>query len=149
MLLYTLAFCMLAVLTPPGAASEEPREVPLLGLEARCRKMRDLQVEIGNGTKSLHKIIQARPDQKPQAEDRWAAVKLARKQQAVIGEAESIIQWLEKEGAAVAFPEVIKELRDEMKKVQRRLESTDVGAGTQQLQKDILDTLQEMVRALR
>ena len=56
---------------------------------------------------------------------------------------------LEAEGSAVAFPEVFQQVREDMKHVQRRLEVTDVGAVTQAIEKDIIDTLKEMIEALK
>jgi len=56
---------------------------------------------------------------------------------------------LEAEGTAVAFPEVFQQVREDMKIVQRRLELADVAPVTQAIEQDIIDTLKEMVDALK
>jgi len=64
-------------------------------------------------------------------------------------EASKAIEMLEAEGSAVAFPEVFQQIREDMKHVQRRLDITDVGQVTQAIEKDIIDTLKEMIDALK
>src|SRR5262249_32529559 len=59
------------------------------------------------------------------------------------------IEMLEAEGSAVAFPEVFKQVREDMKHVQRRLGVIDTGVVTQAIEKDIIDTLKEMIEALK
>ena len=56
---------------------------------------------------------------------------------------------LEAEGSAVAFPEVFQQVREDMKHVQRRLEIADVADVTQAVEKDIIESLKEMIEALK
>jgi len=97
----------------------------------------------------LHQAIQGTPDKKPRPEDRQAALKLVARQQEIISEVSKILAILDKEGAAMAFPEVFQQLRDDMKRVQQRLEKCDVNTATRLIEEDILDTLQEMIKALK
>ena len=64
-------------------------------------------------------------------------------------EARKAIEILEAEGSAVAFPEVFQQVRDDMIHVQRRLGVSDVGAVTQTIEQDIIDSLKEMIEALK
>jgi hypothetical protein len=59
------------------------------------------------------------------------------------------IRLIEEEGSAIAFAEVFKQVRNDMDKVAKRLNGADVGAVTQTIEKDIIDTLTEMIAALK
>lgn len=140
---------LLAVLafSPTSLRADKP-EKPPADLAARCRKMHDLQVALTDGTKALHKAIDGTPDKKPRPEDLRAALKLADSAKAIVAEATGAIEMLEKDGSAVAFVEVVKALREDLRRVQARLEKGEVGTVTQAIEKDSLDTLKEMIRAL-
>ena len=56
---------------------------------------------------------------------------------------------LEAEGSAVAFPEVFQQVRSDMIVVQKRLGNTDVFKVTQAIERDIIETLKEMIEALK
>ena len=53
------------------------------------------------------------------------------------------------EGTAVAFPEAVEMMRDDMRQAVKRLERTDVGEITQSIERDIIDALEEMIDALQ
>jgi len=59
------------------------------------------------------------------------------------------VRLVEEEGSAIAFAEVFKQVRDDMVKVTNRLKVADVGGVTQAIEKDIIDTLKEMIDALK
>ncbi len=128
---------------------EDQVEQPLAGLLGRCQKMLDLQTAVYDGTKGLHKAIEGNADKKPRPRDRQAALKLSDDEKAIIAEATKTIDLLNAEGSAVAFTEAFQELREDLKRVQSRLASSDVGPATQALQQDIIDTLKEMVAGFR
>jgi hypothetical protein len=128
---------------------EEELERLLAALEARCRKMLDMQVAVLAGTEQTHKSIQARADKKAAREDQQNALRLSDQEKDIILEANKAIQMLEEEGSAVAFPEVFQQVREDMKHVQRRLEIADVAEVTQAVEKDIIASLQEMIEALK
>jgi len=128
---------------------EEEIERVLIGLEKRCKRMVDMQVVISNGIKNLHKSIAVRADIRMQPQDRACARKLAAQINELAREVNKAIELLEKDGSAVAFPEVFHQLRIDMRFLQRRLENGDVGVTTRELDEDILGTLQEMIGALK
>lgn len=132
-------------------ADQPPEEKPeklLTNLENGCKKLVKTQITIQNGIKNLHKVIEATAHKKPQPKDRQAALKLADSVKESVKEVDKLIEMLHKD-AAVAFPEVFQQLRDDMIKVKNRLEKCDVGAATRELQQDIVDTLREMTEALK
>jgi hypothetical protein len=129
-----------------ATAGAEERQMS--DLAVRCLKMRDMQTEVCNGTKRLAGIIASLPDKQPRPEDRQEALRLAGKTRAIVEEATRIIHLMEKDDmTAVAFPEAFRQVRDDMINVQRRLERCDVGRVTQDIEQDIIDSLNEMTRA--
>src|SRR5262249_26316431 len=119
----------------------------LTGLAGRCQKMLESQLAVHEGTKNLHQRIQGTPDKKAGPEDQQVALRLVAKQKEIVLEAADLLK-AEEELGAVAFPEVLRQLRDDMKRVQESLEVSDVGVGTQATEEDIIETLKEMIRAL-
>jgi hypothetical protein len=65
-----------------------------------------------------------------------------------VKDANAAIRIIEAEGSAVAFAEVFKQVREDMIVVQSRLNKTDSGVVTVQIENDIIDTLKDMVAAL-
>jgi hypothetical protein len=128
---------------------QEAVEVPLTDLKGHCRKMLDLQIAVHDGTKSLHKAIDSTADKKPRPRDKEVLSRLSNKLKESLDEAMKTLEMLNKDGAAVAFTEVFQDLCKDMKHVQRRLEMGDVGPATQALEKDVIDTLTEMVDAVK
>jgi hypothetical protein len=116
---------------PPGLGAR---------LEKVCDRMLEIQLRVQAGTKAIAQGNVARV---------WEALPLAFEQARIVGEANRAIEMLEAEGSAVAFHEVFIQVRDDMQQVQRRLAVGDVGKVTQALEDDIVDTLQEMTKALR
>lgn len=124
------------------------REEEFERLLGHCREMLAVQSAVYNGTKGLHKVIEDTADKKPRPRDRQAALELSRTAQESVKEATKAIDVLEAEGSAVAFLEILRGLREDVKRVQGRLESGDVGPGTQAIEQEILVILQETIGAL-
>jgi hypothetical protein len=130
--------------------SEEEQERTLEKLGRHCQKMLDMQIAVHEGTTSLHEVIEGTDEKKPRPEDQQAALKLAANEKDIAREATKVIDMLEAELASlVAFPEVFRELRKDMKRVQRRLRNSDVGDETQAIERDIIQTLKEMIWSLK
>ncbi|MBI3824014.1 MAG: hypothetical protein HY289_15205 [Planctomycetes bacterium] len=128
---------------------ENEIERVLAALQARCEKMLMLQTQVLAGTVDVDAAVNKNPDKKPIRENKVASQALADKEKEIVLEADKCIQILEGEGSAVAFPEVFQQLREDMKQVQRRLDVTDVGGVTQNIEKDIINTLKQMIEALK
>jgi hypothetical protein len=141
-----IGFCLLGL--PGDGSGPGKSEKLLVDVYAQSKKMLDLQVEVFNATRALSKTIDKLPSKKARPEDQQTARRLAEKQKKLVADVTKVIDLLEKEGGAVAFPEVFHQVRKDMQVVQGRLETTEVGANTQAIQRDIIDTFEEMVRAL-
>jgi hypothetical protein len=128
---------------------EEEIERILAALQMRCERMLAMQIEVRDGTVSLDKVIKDRPEQKPDNADRQRGLELEDREQQIIKEANDARRLLEQEGSAVAFPVVFENIIDDMVSVARRLRATDTGVVTVTIENDIIDTLREMIEALK
>ncbi|MFQ5732515.1 MAG: hypothetical protein ACE5KM_11260, partial [Planctomycetaceae bacterium] len=124
---------------------EEERELLLRALEARFSLMLRIQKAIYNGTRGLSVVPKSS----------WGAVQsdktrnLAKDEDQIALEAEKALLLLKAEGSSIAFPEAVREVRDDMRTVARMLGKENVGKSTQEIERDIIDALSEMIEALK
>jgi hypothetical protein len=123
---------------------EEELERMLAMLEARFRKMLQAQLEVYEGTKRVDTTPEAERDR----DDEIEAGRLSRKESQIVIEAENALAILREEGSAVAFPEAVEQMREDMELVVRRLAQADIGEVTQGIEEDIIAALEEMIEAL-
>jgi hypothetical protein len=123
---------------------EEEMERTLTLLAARFRKMLDAQVKVYDGTIRLHRIPKAERDHDEEIE----AARLSREESLIVHEADRALVLLREEGSSVAFPETVSLMRDDMQQVTERLADVKVGALTQSLERDIIESLEETIAAL-
>jgi hypothetical protein len=124
---------------------EEEIERMLAQLEARFRKMLQIQVEVYEGTLRLDKVPQARRGRNEEIE----AGRLSRREAEIALEAEKALALLREEGSAVAMPEAVSQMHEDMQDVVVRLAQTKVDRRTQGLEEDIIAALEEMIEALQ
>jgi hypothetical protein len=124
---------------------EEERERFLAMLEARFQKMLALQKIVNDETVKLDKT----PDAERSGRHSTRSLQMARQEEAIAIEATKAITLLRDEGSAVAFPEAVEQMRDDMRIVVTRLERTDLGELTQAVEKEIVEALEEMIEALQ
>jgi hypothetical protein len=124
---------------------EEELERMLAMLEARFRKMLELQLNVYEGTKRVDRVPLAERGRSDEIE----AGRLSRKESQIVLEAENTLQILREEGSAVAFPEAVEQMVDDMEQVVVRLSQADVAEITQGIEEDIIAALEEMIEALQ
>ncbi|MFN0055743.1 MAG: hypothetical protein ACKV0T_26670 [Planctomycetales bacterium] len=124
---------------------EEEKERFLAMLEARFQRMLTMQLLVYDGTQKLAKT----PDDERSGRHSARAQALARQEDVIAIEATKAITLLRDEGSAVAFPEAVEQVRDDMRIVESRLERTEVGELTQSIEREIIDALEEMIEALQ
>jgi hypothetical protein len=112
-------------------------------LESRFRKMLELQNQVNTGTQRLDKV----PVDDRDHDDEIEAGRLSRQEAAIVVEANKALAVLHDEGSAVAFPEAVSDLRDDMEQVVVRLAQAKVDTITQGLENDIVVGLEEMIAA--
>ncbi|HEY1603253.1 MAG TPA: hypothetical protein VGG64_26855 [Pirellulales bacterium] len=124
---------------------EEELERMLAMLEARFRKMLQAQIEVYEGTKRVDRTPSAERDR----DDEIEAGRLSRRESQIVLEAESALTVLREEGSAVAFPEAVEQMREDMDQIVARLGQSDVGDITQGIEEDVIAALEEMIEALQ
>jgi hypothetical protein len=82
---------------------------------------------------------------KPRQEDENEARRLAAVEKELLAELTKARDSTDADG----FREVVRELRLDMERVQNRLNDTKVGAETQGIEQDVIETLKEMIAALK
>ena len=123
---------------------QEEMKRMLRTLHARFAKMLKLQRQVYKGTILLHKV----PKEQRSHAHEIGAGRLAGKQSKIVLEADKAFWLLKEDGTAVAFPEAVAQMRDDMQEVADRLGRNRVGQITQGLEEDILAALEEMIDAL-
>src|SRR5262249_323874 len=121
----------------------------LAALQLRCERMLQMQTEVYEQTVRLDRAIQENPDRKPTRSNEQRSLQLSDREDKIAVEADQAIQLLREEGSAVAFPEVFMQVRDDMRIVARRLGKADVATVTQVIEKEINNTLNEMIDAIK
>ncbi len=124
---------------------EEEKEMMLAALEARLRDMLGRQINVLNGTVGLAAVPEAQRTDK----HRNRAVELARNEDEVALLASKVVTLLKEDGSSIAFPEALIQMRDDMLTVSRRLERVEVGELTVGIEKDIVESLEEILEALQ
>ena len=125
---------------------QEERQDRLLDLTARCKRMLAMQLEVRDANATLDRDIQKA--NKSTVAHGLRANKLADRESTLLFEVESALELVRAEGTAVAFVEVFEGLSSDVETVRDRLARTDTGRVTQSTISDVIDTLEEMIRAL-
>ena len=124
---------------------EEEQERTLALLEARFRRMLELQLEVYEGTLRLDQV----PEKSRDHDEEIEAGRLSRQEAAIVREADRAIEILLAEGTSVAFPEATQQIREDMQDVADRLAKVQVGEITQMIEEDIIAQLEEAIEALQ
>ncbi len=128
---------------------EEEIERLLARLEARCRKMLAMQIAVRDDTVALDKVIKDNPNGQATRADQQASNVLSDREEEIVKEARAGLALLEAEGSAVAFAEVFAQVKGDMETVAIHLRKTDTGVVTVTIEDQIIDTLKEMIEALK
>jgi hypothetical protein len=123
---------------------EEEMERTLQALEARFRKMLEMQVKVFEGTKKLDAI----PADERTREADVQAGRLGGDEAKIAVEAEKALQLLSEEGSSVAFPATVEQMTDDMRQVAERLNQGKTDTITQGIEEEIVATLEELLQAL-
>jgi ClpP class serine protease len=107
--------------------------------------MLEAQVEVYEGTKRADRVPREQRDRDSEIE----AGRLSRKEAVIVTEADKALAILHEEGTAVAFPEAVTDMRDDMEQVVVRLAQAKVGEITQGVEEDIIVALEELIAALQ
>ncbi len=121
----------------------------LASLQSRCERMLAMQIEVRNGTVNLDKTIQTRTDTRPDNADRARGNELQDRENDINREARDALRLIEDESSGISFQVVFQQLIGDMGNVSNRLGFADAGSVTVTIENDIIDTLKEMIDALK
>ena len=74
---------------------------------------------------------------------------MSRKEAEIVVEADRALSVLREEGSAVAMPEAVGDMRDDMDQIVGRLAQDKTGEITQKIEEDVIAALEEMIAALQ
>jgi len=123
---------------------EEEIKRMLGALEARFRKMLDLQLAIYEDTLRLDNV----PREKWRRDEEIQSGRLSSRESELILDADKTLAVLSDDGTAVALPEAITQMREDMRQVATRLARNKVAEITQAIEEDIITALEEIIEAL-
>ena len=123
---------------------EEEIEQVLEMLQARFVKMLQMQRAVHQGTCRLDEASKDGMTHNQEIE----AARLSSQEAEIVLEAEKALTLLRDEGSAVAFPEALAQVGDDMRQVAGLLAKAKVGQITQEIEKDVMAALEEMIESL-
>ncbi len=124
---------------------EEEIERMLAMLEARFRKMLEMQEEVYEGTVRLDQV----PSAERTHDHEIQSSRLSGRESQIVVEIDKALLLLRDDGSAAAFLEAAEQMRDDMQQVVERLAQAKLGKLTQNIEEDILAALKEMIEALK
>jgi hypothetical protein len=124
---------------------EEEREELLAALEARFREILARHRPITTTTVALDEVRAERPWERA---DRLRLGDIAREEELLAELVRQALDILVEDGTTVIFPRIVSQLREDMLTVQGRLVAEETGAYTQALEREIEQTLEEIIEAL-
>jgi hypothetical protein len=127
---------------------EEMQLERLAKLEARFREMLARQQKVTIGTAALEKTRKGSVDGRLNRRDALELKKHAQEELALSESAQQALEIIIEDGTSVVFPRVVEQLRDDLSRVGGMLEEEKTGGYTHVLQKEIEQTLQELIEAL-
>lgn len=129
---------------------EEELMQSLQYLDARLRKMLQLEKAIRAQTERLEKQLSEKTDAENNAERQIQilASRLGVDQSKVIEEADAALVLLREDGTAQAMNESLEQTRFDMLEVEQRLARADVSRTTQTVEDTIIEAIQEMIDAV-
>ena len=123
---------------------EEEVQRTLAALEARFRKMLEMQLKVYERTRQLDQVADSnRGDQFVVESGR-----LGFDEQKIAVEARKALALLQEEGSSIAFPATVEQMEEDMQDVANRLAETKIDDITIGLEEDIIASLEEMIAAL-
>ena len=116
----------------------------LARLESRFRKMLEREVRVYEKTKQLHDV----PSEVRRAEFEIRAGKISVEQRQIHEEAGRALLLLREDGSSIAFPETVEQMQEDMMQIAGRLSAARVGLVTQEIEEDVIETLDYLIAAL-
>jgi len=124
---------------------EEEIARTLAMLEARFRKMLEMELAVYESTLRLHQL----PEEKRGEPFLVQTGRLSSDQRKIAIEAQKALTLLQEEGSSVAFPATVEMMHEDMESVAERLADAKVDDITTGAEEDIIAALEELIEALQ
>ena len=121
----------------------------LEALERRLVRMLQMQTKAFKETLSLNIRLKDRAKGQPPRALQDKGVQLAQMEDALAAEADKILEILREEGTTVVIPDVVEDMKADLEAIAARLRKLDAGSYTQQIQKDVMETLRELIEVIK
>jgi hypothetical protein len=123
---------------------KEQQEEILRGLESRFRAMLAAQLTINKGTETLD----AKDADAWRHADDLALAALAQDEKELARQAGEALHILKEDGTTIVFPRIVAQMQQDMRLVADRLNTRKTGQTTQQLEAEIVTTLEDLIEAI-
>lgn len=123
---------------------KEEVERTLAMLESRFRSMLERELRVYDKTRNLDQLA----DEQRTADFEIQTGRVSLDQKSIAMECERALMLLREDGSSIVFPETVDQLNQDMLQVADRLSAAKTGQITIQLEEDVLETLQYLIRAL-
>jgi hypothetical protein len=124
---------------------EEQMKQLLASLIARMQKVLIIQREIYDGTVRLDKVPVAERSHGHELE----SGRLSTRERSIVRDVDEALRLLREEGSAVAMPEALRQVRDDMEQIEHRLGQGKTEVLTQAIETDVIKELEEIVDAFK
>ena len=104
-----------------------------------------LQIGVRDDTVALEKVIKSNPNAQATRADQQASHVLSDREEEIVKEARAGLNLLEEEGFRRGLRRGLPQVKGDMETVASRLRKTDTGVVTVTIEKQIIDTLKEMI----
>ncbi len=130
---------------------KEEREETLRDLEARFREMLSTQRIINDATIRIDKVGQSAGGERQEFRraEQLQLADLSTQQRALAQQAATCLHILDEDGTTIAFPRVVEQLSEDMTTVADRLAGYRVGVLTQTIEREIVETLEQLLEAVQ
>ena len=126
---------------------EEMQLMLLEAMERRFLAMLQKQRQASKDTIALH--LRLRQSEDPSRADRDSAARLSSLEAELAAEAEKALEILKEEGSTVVIPEVVEDLKRDFDSLAALLARLQADEYTQQVQRDVETTLEQLVRVIQ
>ena len=124
---------------------EEEMKQLLASLIARMQKVLVIQREVYDGTTRLDKVPVAERSHGHEIE----SGRLSSRERSIVRDVEEALRLLREEGSAVAMPEALQQVHDDMQQIEQRLGQGKTEVLTQAIETDVIKELEEIIDAFK
>jgi hypothetical protein len=117
----------------------------LASLIARMQKVLVIQREVYDGTTRLDKVPVAERSHGHEIE----SGRLSSRERSIVRDVEEALRLLREEGSAVAMPEALQQVHDDMQQIEQRLGQGKTEVLTQAIETDVIKELEEIIDAFK